>query len=193
MRRDSTYRGTLENDSSTGLSHDEQVGGKSSVTFGCSPRPPTFVLRVERVAEVAGGTGCRGPLWISSSGERVATTSPRNPTKSRLERLNGGLFVDAEYGGMTGRVRVELDDVSRLGVEVGVVGRHLARQPARPQVCLPPDALYDVLVHGEVGIEAAERLVRRPVGRRAAAGRVACGGQHAGAQPHRQLPPRPAW
>lgn len=30
------------------------------------------------------------------------------------------------------------------------LARFVARQPVRPQVRLPPDALYDVLVHAEV-------------------------------------------
>ena len=69
----------------------------------------------------------------------------------------------------------------------GSVRRHVAGQPVGPQVGLPPDALYDVLVLAEAGRETAPRPVRRPVRRGAA-----CGDQPAGAQAHRQLPPRPA-
>ncbi len=61
-----------------------------------------------------------------------------------VERLNGGLLVNAEHGGMTGRVQVETDDVGGLRLEVGVVRRHVAGQPVRPQVRLAPDPLYDV-------------------------------------------------
>ena len=68
-----------------------------------------------------------------------------------------------------GGVQVKPDDVGCLGLEVGVIRRHVARQPAPPQVGLSPDALYDVLLHAEVGREA---LARPSASSRPAAGGV---------------------
>ncbi len=129
---------------------------------------------------------CAVPLVLESVALDPARRERQHPVPP-VERLDGGLLVDAEHGGMAGRVQVETDDVGGLRLEVGVVRRHIAGQPVWPHVRLAPNPLYDVLVHAEVGREAAARPVGRPVGRRAA-----CGGQQAGAQPHRQLPPRPA-
>ena len=69
----------------------------------------------------------------------------------------------------------------------GVVRRHAAGQPVRPQVRLAPDALYDVLAHVEMGREAPAGPLRRAVRRRAPRGR-----QHPGAHACSQLPGRPA-
>ena len=107
----------------------------------------------------------------------------RQHTVSAVERLNGGLLIDAEHRRVTGRVQVEPDDVRRLGLEVGVGRGHVARQPMRPQLGLPPDALADVLAHAEVSCEAAARPVRRSIRRRAIGG-----SQHPGTHPRRQLP-----
>ena len=72
-----------------------------------------------------------------------------------VEGLNGGLLVDAEHRGVTGRIQVETDDVGGLRLEVGVVRRHVAGQPVRPQVGLAPNTLDDVLADTEMGGEAA--------------------------------------
>lgn len=85
----------------------------------------------------------------------------RQRSVAPVVRLNGGLLVDAEHCGMTGRVQVETDDVSGLRLDVGVVRRHIAGQPVWPHVRLAPDPLYDVLVHAEMGRETAARPVRR--------------------------------
>ena len=99
------------------------------------------------------------PLVIES-----ATFNPARRERQHavpvVEGLNGGLLVDAEDRGMTGRVQVESDDVGGLRLEVGVVGRHIARQPVRAQFGLLPDALYDILAHAEMGGKAPAGPVR---------------------------------
>ena len=82
---------------------------------------------------------------------------------------------------------VTLDDVGRLRLEVGVVRRHVAGRPMRPQVRLAPDPLHDVLDHADVGGEATAGPVSRAVRRWALRG-----GQHENPHPRRQLPRRPA-
>ena len=105
---------------------------------------------------------------------------------SAVECLNGGgLLVDAEHRRVTGWIRVEPDDVGRLRLEVGVGGRHVARQPVRSQIGLAPDALDDVLAHPEMSRQAPAGPMRRPVRRWAP-----CSGQHPSPHPRRQLPRR---
>ena len=72
----------------------------------------------------------------------------------------------AEHAGVTGRAHVEIDYVSRLGLEVGLVRRHVARQAARPAGRPPPDPLYDVLVDTHVGRGGGGTTSGRPVRRR---------------------------
>ena len=65
----------------------------------------------------------------------------RRHTVAAIQGLNGGLFVNAEYGGVPGRVEIEPDDVGRLALEVRVVGGHVAFQTMRLQAGFPPNAM----------------------------------------------------
>jgi hypothetical protein len=59
-----------------------------------------------------------------------------------VERLDLGLFVDAEHQGVGGRIDIEADDVAHLGGELGIVGKLEHANPVRRQAVRFPDALH---------------------------------------------------
>ena len=61
-----------------------------------------------------------------------------------VQRLNGGLFVNAEDGGMVRLSQIDCDDVGRLTLEVGIGGGHVAFETMGPQVSFAPDAMNQI-------------------------------------------------
>ena len=106
-----------------------------------------------------------------------------NKSVAPVERVDGGLLVDAEHGGVAGRVWVETEDGGGRRHEVGVVGGHVTCQPVRQQVGLAPHRLARCSCPRGGGPRGGGKTI--------ASSRLAArGGQNAGAQPHRQFPPR---
>ncbi len=101
----------------------------------------------------------------------------RQDAIAAIECLHGGLFVDAEDGGMPRRIEVEAKDIGGLGLKVGIVGGHVALQAMRLEIGLAPDAVDQVFADAEMLSEFATR----PVGG-AVAGLAAGGVEDAGAQ-----------
>ena len=81
----------------------------------------------------------------------------RQHAVAAIQGLNGGLFVHAEDGSMTGRIEVEADDIGRLALEVGIVGGHVALQPMRLEIGLAPDAVDEGLADAELSERVCDR------------------------------------
>lgn len=88
------------------------------------------------------------PLRLYSKPRRAARRQ-RQHAVAAVERLNGGLFVDAKHGGVARRVEIETDDVGRLAFEVGIVGSHVALQTMGLEIGFAPDAMNEVLADAE--------------------------------------------
>ena len=71
-----------------------------------------------------------------------ATGRQRQHPVLAVERLNRGLLIHAEHGGVRGRVKVQADHVGRLGLELRIVRDHVPLQPMRLHTVLAPDALH---------------------------------------------------
>ena len=66
----------------------------------------------------------------------VALGASRRERQDRVEtiqRLNGCLFIDAEYRGMVRRTKVETNNFGSLGLKLRIVAGHIAFQPVRFQ------------------------------------------------------------
>src|ERR1700730_5795777 len=87
-----------------------------------------------------------------------------------IEGLDGGLFVEAEYDRVLGRVQVEGDHVGRLGLEIGVVRSHVALEAMRLQTRPGPNSSHPHVRDAEVSGQLAAAPVGASVGRRLAGG-----------------------
>lgn len=68
-----------------------------------------------------------------------ATRRKRQDRVQTIERLDGTFFINAEDGGVRGRVQIKADDISRFGFELGVVADHVLTQEMRSQAVAAPD------------------------------------------------------
>lgn len=118
--------------------------------------------------------GCR--VERSEQAERAVplvfeTMAFRTPRRQRqhsvfvIEGLNRRLLVNAKHGGVGRRIEVQADDIGSLGLEVRIVGHHVAFEPMRLQVVAPPDALNvhegDVQFSGQLAAAPVRRAVLR--------------------------------
>ena len=68
--------------------------------------------------------------------EAVALGAPRRQRQhgvEAVERLNGRLLVHGKHGCVVRRIHVQSDHVRRLGLELGIVRLHVAREAMRLQ------------------------------------------------------------
>jgi len=76
-----------------------------------------------------------------------------------IERLNGGLLVHGEEGGVLRRIDVQADDIRRLALEVGIVGLHVPLEAMRLQTGASP-GIRDVVV---IDLQQARQFPRAPM------------------------------
>ena len=70
-----------------------------------------------------------------------------------IERLTLGLLIEGEHHRPLGRIKIEPDDINKLGLEVGVVGQFERVDVPRPQVPGLPDSLHRVLANPVLGTQ----------------------------------------
>src|SRR5438477_8715632 len=79
-----------------------------------------------------------------------------------IQRLNGRCLIDAEQRCMLRRIEVQANDVSGFGLELRIVGRHIALQSMRSKPVLGP---YSGHRHMRYCTEFTCKLTTRPVSR----------------------------
>src|SRR2546421_6255004 len=140
---------------------DELLGGMP----GSSPPDHLAGLGVER--------GVQGEGASADVLEAVALEAPgrqRQDGIAAIEGLNGGLLVQAEYDGVLWGVEVKADDVGRLGLEVRVVGSHIALEAMWLETGPLPDPGHPHVRYIQVPSQLSAAPVGAPVGRRPAGG-----------------------
>src|SRR5262249_13389952 len=80
-----------------------------------------------------------------------------------VERLDRCFLIDTEHRGMRRWVQIQPNDVRRLGLEVRVVGGHVAVEPLRLQTVLGPDPRYHHVADSKLGPELACAPLSRAV------------------------------
>jgi hypothetical protein len=86
-----------------------------------------------------------------------------------IQRLDGGLFVDAEHRSMLRRIDIQADDVGSLRFEVGIIRCHVPFDSMRLQTGTSPDPRHHHMSHSEFLGESPSTPMSRAV-RRAPAG-----------------------
>ena len=81
-----------------------------------------------------------------------------------VEGLDGGLLIETEYNRVLGRVQIEGDDIRRLGLEIGVVGGHVALEPVGLESSSRPDPGYPHMRHPQVPGELATTPMGAAIG-----------------------------
>jgi hypothetical protein len=140
---------------------DEVLAGVASRGRSVNPAGGSFQSRIE---------GERPMPVIFETVPLGAAGRKRQNRIEPVERLNGGLFVDAEEGRMLGRVQIQADDVCGLAFEVRIVAGHVALQAMRLQTSLFPDAMHSVLADTRLDSQIAAAPVRRSILRLPAGG-----------------------
>ncbi len=90
--------------------------------------------------------------------EAVTLCTTRGQRQHRvlaIQSLNRGLLVHTEHRRVDGWIHVQADDLSRLLLEVRVVGRHVPMEPMRPQTVLAPQPRDRHLGNAELRCQAA--------------------------------------
>src|SRR5579859_1581940 len=87
-----------------------------------------------------------------------------------VESLDGGFLVEAEYDCVLGRVQVEGDDVGCLGLEVGIIGSHVALEAMWLETSSRPHPGHPHVRHSQVTRHLAAAPLGASVGRRLAGG-----------------------
>src|SRR6218665_3355718 len=120
----------------------------------------------------------RSSDWMGglSSTQKNTAWRERRHAVLAIERLDGGLLIDAKHHGVRRWIEVQPDPIGRLGLEVRVVGHHVSIQSLRSHVVLAPDALtrrngyvakfsrqlVAAPVRGAIARLAPERVVEHP-------------------------------
>src|SRR6267154_15409 len=112
------------------------------------------------IARVKRGVQRKGAVAVVL--KAMALEPSRRQWQNRIEPvqgLDGGLFVDAKHRRMLGRFYVQPNNVGRLGLEVGVVGGHVAFDP----MGLKPGASPYPRHHHVVNAQLLSQLAAAPV------------------------------
>src|SRR5438128_9654380 len=105
--------------------------------------------------------------------ESVPLGPPWREGQHRVKAIQGldlALFIDAEDGCVLRRIQVEADDVSGLGLEIGVIRSHVALYPVGFQSGVGPRSVDPHVWNAKMLREFARCPMGRPVGRLASSG-----------------------
>jgi hypothetical protein len=107
--------------------------------------------------------GVEGQCAVPVVLEAMPFGSPWGQRQHRIfaiECLNSGLFIDAEDSGVLRRMQIQTDDVCRFGLEVRIVGGHVALDPMGLQSMFAPDSRD----HHVRDVQRLGKLARAPLG-----------------------------
>ena len=88
-----------------------------------------------------------------------------------IQRLDGGLLIQAEQSCVLRRVQVQPDNIGGLTIKIGVVAGHVPLQPVWPQPGCAPDAVHGIFTDSQMLGQFATGPMRGAIGRFASRGR----------------------
>src|SRR3954454_6672212 len=98
-------------------------------------------------------SGIQGESSVSKVFEPVPFGSARRQGQHRIQPVQSlyrGLFIDAENGGVRGRIQVQADDRRRFLFEIGIIAGHITFQPMRPDSGRSADSVNCILADAQM-------------------------------------------